>query len=462
VKDLSTIISELYNLYKDNIPSFSLVEGTVERDIFVEAPAQALLEVYDQLDYVQKIQLLTKYADELPVTVVDDWASQYNIERKGARRATTTVWFYRDSAPDADITIPLGTVVATAESPIIEFETIEEKTMYAANPDIYYDPSTNKWGIEIQVQAILPGSEANRVGSNLITRLVTPIASITSVNNKVAATGGEDEESNSDLVQRVLLSFRGRGPITFEGISSLILEQTSVRDSLVIDASHPLMERDAGRGRCVDVYIVGFLGDTNSDTFIVTSTGVVLTKPPVSAITSIVGDKMYSEGSDFFLNKDTGVLKGSTMAFDRVVFTPTGPGVGESITVTYTYNKLLHNLKDLFDRKENKVPNRDILMREATRVYIDLTIAVYLDKGTDAITVINLISTAISNYVQPKLKSKIERADIIGIVQGVSGVDNSRIVSLTSEGGGQVNELGDIILNETEFPELRDLEVQIA
>jgi len=461
MKTLDTIINELFTLFKKYAPTFSLVENTVERNIFIEAPSVALKDIYDNLDYLYKIQLITEYAKDLPTSVVDDWAAQYGIVRRAATKSTTTVWFYRDSPPDSDITIPIGTVVATSGSPSLNFITIESKTMYAANPDVYYDPSLNKWGIDVAVESEFAGTES-LIGSNLLTNLTSSIAGITSVNNKLPSTGGEEEESNINFVRRVLEEFRGRTPVTYEGIESLIKSCDNVKDSLVIDATHPLMQRDANRGRCVDAYIVGFLEESYTESFTVTSTGVILGYPPVKNVISVIGNTSYTENTDFILIRDNGLMKYSTRALDKLIFTSTGPTIGEVITVTYTSNKVLHDLDSLFDRKENKVPNRDILMREATEVFIDLKLELYLDVGSTSSDVTNSIETALANYIVPKLQSKIEKADIINIVQSVTGVDNSRIISLTNEGGGTITSLGDIHLNETEYPILRTLEFQIV
>lgn len=466
-KTLSQLKQDFYDKYKLYLPNISIEEGSTEYDTLVSAPADVMIQPYTDLDYLFTLFLITETPEDVLTDDMTQWAADFGVTRLAATKAIVTLTFYRDDPPDRDITISVGKRVSTIGVDPVEFEVTEEKIMYSSNPSIYYDAATGKYAITVAAQAIVAGV-ASRVGSNLIKVINTTITGITSVNNVVAATGGSDLETNTALATRVKASFRGRNASVWDGLEALILAQQPI-DSLVVDATNPLMQRDAGRGRCVDTYVVGSLNTSYTDSTTMTSTGEIqFTKQPVSSITSVVGNVTY-DSSVYSLVKDTGFVKKSSRANDKIRFTSTGtiPTQGESLTIKFVYNKLLSDLMDLLDAKENKVPNRDNLVYEATRVDITFKANIVLDADvTDPAAVKSNVETAVSNYVQTLLKFKVERSDLTTTMGNVTGVDDSKITELSGidEDGNTVtpDAWGDLVLSEREYPVLVILEVTIV
>jgi hypothetical protein len=143
-------------------------------------------------------------------------AARNGITRDPGSFATGDVVFQLTS--DAAV-IPAGTAVTTdpvGDAEPVRFETTEEASASAGDTEL-----------AVPVQAVERGREGN-VGSGSITRLPSPpplIGGDPAVNNPSATTGGENQESNSELrnrARRALVGSAGGG--TTEGIESGLVE----------------------------------------------------------------------------------------------------------------------------------------------------------------------------------------------------------------------------------------------
>lgn len=113
--------------------------------------------------------------DELTLRVKDITG----IERKSATKATGIVTVTGTG------TIYSGALFETAGG--IQFKAIESKNITGSGT--------------VKVEAVIPGANGN-VASNTITQFPVTIAGITAVRNEDPTTGGFEEESDEDLIQR--------------------------------------------------------------------------------------------------------------------------------------------------------------------------------------------------------------------------------------------------------------------
>lgn len=159
------------------------------------------------------IQLLNSFQEDSDLDAV---AARNGITRDPGSFATGDVVFQLTS--DAAV-IPAGTAVTTdpvGDAEPVRFETTEEASASAGDTEL-----------AVPVQAVERGREGN-VGSGSITRLPSPpplIGGDPAVNNPSATTGGENQESNSELrnrARRALVGSAGGG--TTEGIESGLVE----------------------------------------------------------------------------------------------------------------------------------------------------------------------------------------------------------------------------------------------
>jgi uncharacterized phage protein gp47/JayE len=251
-------------------------------------------------------------------------AANYGKIRQAATKSSTKVVFFASTSPTTDVTVPLGeeiSTVPTETQAAIKFKTLSSGTMEVDQIDSYYNPVTQRYELTIPIEAVEPGAIGN-VNANTI--INTNIAGL-SVTNPESAFGGEDEESNADLADRAQLSFVGLDVGTVYGYKRTCTEIPGVRDVMVIDAGHSLMQRDYDEVRKkhvfgkVDIYIrggentqtedkVGFLYkqsvnesfsiDDPDDMIISTSNSSVSTSTPIYIATSI---RNVSKGKDYDL-----------------------------------------------------------------------------------------------------------------------------------------------------------------
>ena len=134
--------------------------------------------------------------------VLDHLAAFYNVTRKPATAASTTVRFSIASALAFDVLIPAGTRV-TADSSLM-WATSSAKTIPAGST---------------YVDATCVCSETGVIGNSLVAGqiniLVDPLGYVVSVANTTITTGGADIESDDELRERVQLapeSFSVAGP----------------------------------------------------------------------------------------------------------------------------------------------------------------------------------------------------------------------------------------------------------
>jgi uncharacterized phage protein gp47/JayE len=300
----------------------------------------------------------------------DALASNYGEARQGAIKSSTNAVFYTTIVPTTDITVPLSEIVSTipTETQIaIQFITLSSRTMEVSRIEEYYNPISQRYELSIPIQAVEPGLSGN-VNANTIVN--TNIAGL-SVTNPESAFGGEDEESNSDLADRVQLSFVGLDVGTAYGYKRTCTEIPNVRDVIVVAAGDSLMQRDYDETRKkhvygkVDIYIrggenaqteeqVGFLykqlvNETftiidASDMLIQTNNVLVTSTTPIYEVTSIrnisVGENYDLLGNWMVAKNGTTLLKGSQINIDLTSgeLTFSSPlEVADVITAWYQY-----------------------------------------------------------------------------------------------------------------------------
>lgn len=127
---------------------------------------------------------------------LDKHALERGIERKEAQKASGVVTFSVTQALENDVVIEKGTVLSTADSDPKRFETDEDVVLTAGS-----------LSVDAAITATDGGGDYNAL-ENTVTVMVTPPLSISSVTNKKVLKGGVDAETDEELRQRVLYSYR--------------------------------------------------------------------------------------------------------------------------------------------------------------------------------------------------------------------------------------------------------------
>ena len=160
------------------------------------------------------------------------------LYRKLAVKAQGEVTFYRSIPASTDVVIPKGTVVSTAGPQIRQFVTKETATI-----------TENTGSVTVKAEAVEGGASYNVI-KDTVSVLVTPPAGVTGVKNQMAFSGGRDEESDEELRERVLYSYRDIS----NGTNAVYYKRLAESVDGIYSASVVSRARGAGT---IDVYVCG-------------------------------------------------------------------------------------------------------------------------------------------------------------------------------------------------------------
>lgn len=446
-RTLADIIGSFISFLRSRQPGVELTEGTPEHDLMIRAPAIEHERFYNRLDQVSREQSIETASDE----GMDKIASNFTLLRKGAARTKGSVTMFRTNPTSTNITVPIGTLVSTATNlgaTPVQFRTVQEVTMFGSIGGSYLNPVTGKYEISVQVEAVVPGRDAN-VGSNTINTFTSAITGFDGVYNTFAMSGGTDRESTPSLASRISKALAGSNIGTSDGYFELISDTEEVLDVLVVgNGGSPRDELGA-----IDIVVKGTKTRSYEETFTPISSSTpsdfVLTKQPIdlTATKSLTDSNLgpLSYGTHWTIISDTTILGGSVRGEDKVHFLTGSVG---TLTIQYGYNGLIEDLQAIVDKPSNTVHNTSVLVLQGTQIPIDIAMNIKVLSGYDsvqvAIDVENNLVDALSDYT---IGQQVQQADITRIVLNVPGVDDMQLPLTTfqsSDGSIVRNAFGDL------------------
>lgn len=185
------------------------------------------------------------FADSASGEYLDYIAKQRGLERKKATKAQGEIIFSISQPVDHNIIIPLGTVVATDDSSPVRFCTTEEEEISAGNTLV-----------SVYAEAVNPGREGN-IKKDKATVGVSVPTEIEKVRNPIAFSSGEDEETDSELRERIRKTFTNRS----NGTNKAYYEKLALAVEGIAKASAVARVRGSGT---VNIYVCSSDGDADS------------------------------------------------------------------------------------------------------------------------------------------------------------------------------------------------------
>lgn len=190
--------------------------GSVARTL-VEAIGRELATLYEQMDLVYR----SGFIDTAEGTSLDFVVSLLGLKRIRAGREVGEVVFARGTPAPGDITVPLGTIVATPplgdKGTVFEFEVTATRTMRQGQVEISapirFRPTP------AQQASFIPG----QVPAGAISLVPKPIVGIERVTNPEATTRGAEDESDDQLRQRARKSLAEAGKSTADALRAAVL-----------------------------------------------------------------------------------------------------------------------------------------------------------------------------------------------------------------------------------------------
>lgn len=455
-KSPESIRTELLTDYQKLLPTLDLSEGSVERDLFIEAPlAGVIAPAWLQLSMLETYFNIHTDPESVPAAFMDQFVQDnYSISRVSPTSSRGVATFFSDSFSES-ITIPQGIRIQTLGANPIVYVTTASRTFSVVDSVVYFNPFTKRYEFQVTVVASNSGVGFG-VGANTLTSVVDNIQGITGVTNRASISDGNPGETNTQYITRAYRTYVGRTIDTNSGLEAFVGSFTNsykilkFGDAEFVRSNYP---------SAIDIYFPIETEETATQEFVIpvaNFTGsFIFELQPVMSIVSVIGDVSGTlDPSAYFLVTDTGLLSYSTRSSDGITFA--SPGISDTtVTINYTYNSYLTNFTSQVEQPNIQKYGRDILARRANKVVINVVFDAVLEQGADLITVQLSVESALRTAIDDgDLGELQEKIVLFGIakVAGVSVIDYSSF-TLSSVGGGTVNTQGDVVLTQKDYPE---------
>lgn len=188
-------LKKVEEIYQELLEDFSKrigrdVSHSCDLAVRLYAVAAQVQALYAQMDWVQR-QSFPQTAQGI---YLDYHAQTRALERRDAVKATGTMRFSVRTAPQEALSIPAGTVCLNAAG--VRYETVQETALAAGETFV-----------DAPAQAVEAGAAGNTAADTVLF-LSAPPAGIVSCSNSTAFAGGEDEEDDESLRERILDSYQ--------------------------------------------------------------------------------------------------------------------------------------------------------------------------------------------------------------------------------------------------------------
>lgn len=160
-----------------------------ERRIFGEALVPLFVALYNAMNDAARQKML-RYARG---SVLDALGERVDVERLSPTEATTTLRFSMLEPVYENVIIPEGTRVTSDSTRY--FETISNAVIVSGNTSV-----------DVKAASVGGGKDFNDIPIGAINTIVDPIIYVDNVTNLTATSGGDDEENDDSLRERIRLA----------------------------------------------------------------------------------------------------------------------------------------------------------------------------------------------------------------------------------------------------------------
>ncbi len=213
IKQYATILDDILNYIianQDKVTDFN--EGAV-----LTSECEAFSRVMENL-YIETRVGFDKGLVEVPFNAFD-------FPQKGGQKASGAVIFSR-TGTSGEKPIPIGTIISTPAG--LKYLTTSVGTIQDGNTD----------SNSVSIQAEKEGRDYN-VPANTITVIYTPVPGVETVNNPSATSGGLNQESDAEFLERFQEFIEGLGKSNNAGLISGAKKVTGVQSASVVEHFPP-------------------------------------------------------------------------------------------------------------------------------------------------------------------------------------------------------------------------------
>ena len=376
MKDLNTIINEIVQKAKDDLPYYLWEPQTALSRLLVAVPAKAIENLYIVSEYIKNLMsyeglktILTNdefkenLKSALNLTDDDYWSLvksdldnigyNYGIKRKGASysRGVVELTF---SAPDS-VFIQEGTIFTSISG--YKFSAVKD---YNITP-VEVGNGLYKGSIVVQSQTV--GANVN-IPAGFIRNCDSYIPNLVSIRNPYSFYNGRDEENNLDYLERIynVVYYNSLG--SKQWLLNFVLAKDYIIDASILTPFDPNFKRRYG----ADIWVV----DTEEDiqTFEIDDDSVIVDYPPVvsynaSLVESSPENNVYARS-----------------IYDRVSLSR----INSKGKITYSTDLCIYNLQGEILNPDYYFfgPERQVIVRKALSAEIFIHVDVYPVYGADS------------------------------------------------------------------------------
>jgi uncharacterized phage protein gp47/JayE len=355
--------------------------------------------------------------------LLDNWADNFDEERKQPTNAVGRVKFGRVDAPSQDITIGAGKVEKSTSGQ--SYQTTASVTMFAASP--VFDPELLLYVVEAPIQAVDAGSAGN-APVDTVTIIESASEGLPFVTNQEPVQDGTDLETDEELGARLLLKWQAVGKLTKAGIKLTALDVTGVKDVYIATPGDPLSTRGSVK---TDVYVEGPAPVLVTETFNAFNSpdypnAIRPSNLPLVSLSSV------DSGTAAARLDTTSPRQGSVQSADAIQFStaPTFP-----VTIQYIYDQRPSQVQAALGADDASDTNyvdpitpaaamdTPILAKAATQVLVDYVATVLTLPGFNASAVKSAAQLAVQAFGETyELGESGFVSDLNQVVEEVPGV----------------------------------------
>jgi len=403
-RSLSQIRDSMKSTLRTFDPTIDLEVGPLYDYLIAPVP-QALVSIENQVERLKRFYS-TNFADVATPEEARDFANNFGTGPDPGGFARATVVFYRTSAPSLsqDSTVPVGALVGTADGTLV-YRALQSVTLYGAFSSTNFNSSTNRYEVEVLVEAVAPGQRYN-VPVGRINRIVTPVSGFEGVAQVNAAGGGTEPEDALTLAQRVQLKFKGLDRNSVNGLASLGKQaySTLIRDIRVVRPTDRIEFRRLTSGPSLDIYVDGKLPQQFTEDYLATGGEKVvpiIANRTVTSVSNVTVNGESLSSTDWRFALDTSLEYQSSTRANSVIQLTTPLAANDLVEISGVRNDLLDRLQLLY-LSEDSVFQTDILVRS----YLDMPVVVGLEvriSSGEPDTVKRYIENYLSDYIDPQI-----------------------------------------------------------
>ena len=438
-RTLRQIEQSLADSIENQDSSIDTVKGPIF-DLFIRPQAAQLRAIELLFDDLSRRFSLDYVLSQSP-EVLQLYGANHGLRRSSGRAARGNVTFFTFSAPASDevLVIPAGTVVSTTNTSI-SFRTLRDAFILGSSLGAFYNASARRYEVRVPVEALGAGS-LFEVPPNRISRIQTSVAGIDGVINRDRISGSTEFESTTRFGARIRAKFNGLALGSGDGLAQLVrqFDTSSINDVQMIFSSDTENFRRRTRRSSWDVYIVGSITETAEVTYVGNASQRTFSLPstPALAVTSV---RVGNVSTGFTFLPDTSFqYRSSTQANDRVELDVI-PGVNESVTISYTYDKLVRDTQEYINRVGINLYRSDILARKAIPVPIRVKVLVQVLSSFDETEAASAAFASVSSFVNREEFVSILFANDLRskLSADVAGVSNVSVLEFTRDLTGTI------------------------